>query len=162
MFSKRYLELTSLLEVEVLLQQPPPLQRPLHHELEFVRIERLGQVVEGPELHGAHRGIDLGESGDHDDVEVRVRLLHPLQHFQAVHLGHHDVEDHDVIMTFVEFPQGLQPVLDGIHLIIAFAQNAKATPDDDLLVVNYQYPGAHASPPPLLPGASADERSRGR
>ncbi len=84
MFSKRYFETDFALEIEVLLQQLPPLQRALHHQLELVRLERLGDVVEGAELHRLHGGVDLRQAGDHDDVDVGMRLLDPAQHFEAV------------------------------------------------------------------------------
>ena len=48
-------------------------------------------------------------------------------------------------MALLDFLQGLHAVLDGLHLVIAVAQNAQATPDDDLLVVDDQYPGAHSA-----------------
>ena len=96
-------------EIEVLLQQSAPLQRPFHHKLEFIGIEGLRQVVESPELHAPHGGLDLGQSGDHDDVDVRVRLLYPLQHFHAVHPGHHDIEDQHVITTLVYFRKASSP-----------------------------------------------------
>ena len=62
MFSKRYLELTSLFSVQVLLQQAPPLQRALDHQLEFVRIERLGQVVEGARASSTRTAVSICDS----------------------------------------------------------------------------------------------------
>ena len=131
------------LEVEILLQQPPPLQRALHHQFQLVRLERLGDIIEGAELHGLHRGVDLRQPGDHDDVHIGMRLLDPAQHFEAVDIGHHDVEDHHVVRIFLDFAQRLPAVLHGLDLELVAVENAQAASDDDLLVVDDQNSRAH-------------------
>ena len=51
-------------------------------------------------------------------------------------------------MGSLDLAQGVR-ALNRFHLV-AFAQDAQTTPDDYLLVVNDQYPGAHGSLPLLV------------
>src|SRR3974390_3202182 len=144
------------LEVEILLQQAPALQRTLYHQFQFVRLERLRDVVEGTELHRLDRRVDLREPGDHDDIHVGMRLLYPAQHFEAVHIWHHDVEDHHVVAIFLDFLQGLPPVLHGLDLEFLAAEDAQATSEDDLFVVHDQNSRAHETASLILLSDSAD------
>ena len=131
-------------QLDVLLQQLPPFQRAFDHQLEFVRIKRLGQIVESAQLHRLHRGLYLRQAGDHDDVDIRVRFLHPAEHFQAVHFRHHDVQDEHIEVSVVELSQRLDAVLGRFDFLIpVVGENAHATPDDDLFIVDDQYPGFH-------------------
>src|SRR5208282_5708102 len=150
------------LEVQVLLEQSPPLQRTLNHKLEFVRIERLGQVVEGPEFHRFHGRFDLRQSGDHDDVDVRVSLFYPAKHLKTVDLRHHDVQDDDVVMVLIDLSQRLQTVLDGFELILVVTQDAKATVDNDPLVIDDQYFHAHELLPLFPISTTSGNRMRER
>src|SRR5512140_1220459 len=89
-------------------------------------------------------------------------FLHMLQHLEPVNLGHHDIEDDNIVISLVDFSQGLPAVLHGINDIIAVAKYAQATPNDDLFVVNDQYPGAHCVPSPALRSASPNGDVIGR
>ena len=60
--------------------------------------DRLGQVVRGAHLDAAHDALELIDAGDDDDRQVTERGigLHGLERLVAVHLGHDDVQQHDV------------------------------------------------------------------
>ena len=60
--------------------------------------DRLGQKIVGARFEAAHAVGRLVERGHHDDRNVvRRRIgLEPPAHFEAVHVGHHDVEQDEV------------------------------------------------------------------
>ena len=150
------------LEIQVLLPQRPALERPGHGELELLRVEGLRQVVEGAELHALHRGLDLGQAGEHDHLDVGMRLLDPPQDLQAVHLRHHDVEDDQVVVGFVDPLQRFDAVVGGLQRVPAAFQDPNRAPDDDFLVVGNQYPGAHSLLPVGVVGCASRAGAIGR
>ena len=79
--------------VEPLLGQPCVDPRAEDHG-----VERLREVVVGAGLDAADDALGLVDCGDHDHRHVlRARCrLEPLEHRDAVELGHDDVEQHDV------------------------------------------------------------------
>ncbi len=70
-------------------------------------------------------------------------LLDVLQDFQAVDLRHHDVDNENVVVVLVDLSQGIPAIRDGLHLVAFIRKDAKATSNDDFLIVNDQYPGFH-------------------
>ena len=131
------------LEIDIFLQELPPFERALHYQLEFVRFERLGDVIEGAELHRLYRRVDLRQAGDHNDVDIGMALLDPAQHFQPADVRHHDVEDQDVVTVLLDLLQCFAAVVGGLDLVVVAVQDAQAAPDDDLLIVNDQNSRAH-------------------
>ena len=80
------------------------------HAGDFVVLERLGDVVEGAPLHRRERGLDRREGGDHHDRQVLVHRPELAEHGEAVHAGHHDVDDSGV--------EGLRPrQLEPVHAV---------------------------------------------
>jgi hypothetical protein len=57
-------------------------------------VERLGQVVVGPELDAAHDALQVGHGRDHDHRDVAQPLvgLDPGQRLDAAQDRHHHVE----------------------------------------------------------------------
>ncbi|OPY04690.1 MAG: hypothetical protein A4E67_02271 [Syntrophaceae bacterium PtaB.Bin038] len=80
----------------VLPQQDAPLRDAVDVQQELVEIDGLRHVVDGPRLHGLDGRLDRAVGGHHDDVELRVELLHLLQHLQAVHARHLVVHQQEV------------------------------------------------------------------
>jgi hypothetical protein len=68
------------------------LGQPGHHR----ELDGLGQVAEGPVLHGPGRRLHVGRSRHQDDRYVQVALADRPQQGQAVQPGHRHVADHDV------------------------------------------------------------------
>ncbi len=85
--------LARLLIVKALL-----LQARADPRLEQHGLERLAEVVLGPELDAAHHAVHLVQRRDHEDRDVaKGRIgLEPLEHRVAVEVRHHHVEQHQV------------------------------------------------------------------
>ena len=104
------LGLELLPEVEVLVAELLALERVPDDEVDFVELERLGDVVVGAELHRLHRGLGRGHRGDHDDRGVGGDLLGGAQHLQPVHLRHAQIgDDHVEGLAAERFDGGLRP-----------------------------------------------------
>jgi hypothetical protein len=64
-----------------------PFERPARQREELVLLERLGQIVEGAELHGRDRGPHRLHGGDQDYLDTFVDGFDALKHLDAVHPG---------------------------------------------------------------------------
>ena len=73
--------------------------------------ERLGDEVGRAEAEGADGGFLGRHRGDHEDRQVlEPRIgLDPLQELQAVHLGHHDVEQQQVELLGLRWSKRCSP-----------------------------------------------------
>ena len=69
---------------------------PFDDEFHFIRIKGFHEIIEGPLLHGLHRGIHGGEGGHHDDLGFLVNLLESLEGFKSVHAWHFQVKEDNV------------------------------------------------------------------
>ncbi len=80
------------------------------------RIEGFGQIVFRSKLYAAHNSVEFGRGGDHHDRRVFQPpvVLHGLQHLDAVHARHHDVEEHQIERRCAHMIQRLDPV-DGLR-----------------------------------------------
>jgi hypothetical protein len=69
-----------------------------HARQHLARADGLGHVVHAAGLEGGHHVLGLGQAGHEDDRDVRGGRvgLQPARHLEAVHAGHHGVEQHDV------------------------------------------------------------------
>ena len=81
--------------------------RALQRALEALRAEGLEQVVHGVGVEGAHGVLVVG--GDEDDHR-RLRGFDQFQHFEAIQLGHLDVEEEQVRAGFGDGLDGLEAV----------------------------------------------------
>ncbi len=72
------------------------LERFLDQQHDFVEIERLVDVVVGPEPHRLDGVFDGREGGHHDDLRFRPDLLDAFEHRQAVAVGKLEVEEHEI------------------------------------------------------------------
>ena len=123
------------LRLTALLAQPPGLDRVADREQHLLALERLLEEVEGAALGRLDRGRHVGVTGEHHDRHVVAPLAHQLQRFQAVHLGHPDVEQDGVGRTVADDAQRLDP---GRRLLRAVAleleDHAQALADRGLVV----------------------------
>ena len=83
-------------EVPVLFAEPPLLDGIAEHRQHFLVLERLGDVVERPPLHGTHGGVHRCVGGDDQHGEGVVLLAESLEHLKAVDVWHHHVDDHGI------------------------------------------------------------------
>ena len=77
-----------------LLDLRPALQRVFDRHQHPVHIDRFFDIVERPFLDTLHRRVDISVSGDHHDRLIRMGLDQLVEQFDAVHLGHLDVGNH--------------------------------------------------------------------
>src|SRR5213594_370725 len=74
----------------------PALEGAARQRQDLVLLEGLGQIVEGAELHGGHRGANGLHGGNEDHLDAFVEGLDALEHLDAVHPGQADVEEDEV------------------------------------------------------------------
>ena len=101
--------------------------------------ERLGDEVEGPELHrlDGHGNAAVGGHHDHFDVGQRA-LLDALEQLDAVDVGHLQVGHDDVEPLRFELAQGFGAVGRGDHLVALACQVVGQGDPLDLFVVDDQ------------------------
>ena len=126
------------------------------------RIERLRQVILGAELDAAHHALHLADRRDHDHRQMpQLGIgLQVLEHLVPVHLGHHDVEQHQVEFLRPQQFQRLPAVIGRREIRVALAlQPARERVAIVLVVVDDEQRGlgrAHWTAPTLAAGAAAE------
>ncbi len=111
-----------LAQLHVLLLEPPLLQCLLNQMTQLVRIDGLGDVVEGTVLQRPHGRVHRGEGGDHDDRRILVDPMDVFLQFDAVHAGHLDVDQGHVVSSVLQRLQGLGGVLHRFDLVSVLAE----------------------------------------
>ena len=91
-----------------------------------------------------------------------MRLLYSLQDLDPVHLGHHDVEDHDIEGLFVDLLERLDAALHRVHLELIVSQHSTAAAEDDVLVVDAKNSPLHERLPVSAPCSTSAPASSGR
>ena len=130
-----------LLQEEVLGQQPPLLERARDQEQEVVRIDRLGQKVEGAFLHRGHGVLDATVGGHHDDGRCGVLLLGGPQHAEPVPARQPEVRQHDRRRRLGEQPDGLRLVAGLGHGVPLTLQGVPQHRAERVLVLDDQDEG---------------------
>jgi len=87
-------------------QQDAALRDPVDVQQEFVEVDGLRDIVDSACFHGLHRRLDRAVGRHHDDVELRVDLLHFLQDLQAVHARHLVVHQEKVVVGRPDLGEG--------------------------------------------------------
>ena len=123
--------------------QRAPVERSTDHVQDFVLVERLGQVLEGAELHGGDRRTYGGDRGHEDDVELLIERLHPFQDFDAIHPGQADVEEDQIHVGGAHDVEGLETIGDIKDLVLVLQDHAERLAEAEV-VVHDQNDGAQA------------------
>jgi hypothetical protein len=150
------LELRS--EVDDLAIEGAPLEGAPDQGQDLVLVERLGQVVERPELHGGHRRADGLNGGHQDHFHVLVDRLDPLQDLDAVHAGEADIQEDQVHRRALDALDRLRSVLRLDELVLLL-QDQPERLADPRVVVHDQDHRPHA---PLQGGLDGGHRPHGR
>ena len=79
-----------------------PLERLAHDQDELLRLERLGQVVEGAQLHRLHRRADAPERRQDDDLRPGIHPLRRLQDVDPALAVHPQVGDDHVERLLIQ------------------------------------------------------------
>ena len=109
--------LVLLLEQHELGDQAAPFDRAVEEEQQVVGVDRLGEEVGGPLLHGPHRLLDGAEGGHHQHRRLGVGLAGRLQHVEAAARGQPEVGEDDQVAGGLEPPArlvGVARLFDGI------------------------------------------------
>ena len=92
---------------------------------ELLHVEGLGEESVGAALEALETVADIGHGGEHDDgyiADIDVGLDHA-EHGEAVHLGHHDVADDEVVALSVDagekLLQSLTAVMADVEAVVA-------------------------------------------
>ena len=124
---------------------------------ELVEVDGLGDIVDGPCLHGLHGRLDRPVGGHHDDVDLGVELLHLLEDLETVHAGHLVVHEEQVEIGRTDFREGLFAGVCLGHRVAFLAQEVPEHLPLDLPVFNDQYAEFFHI---LLHGESTDSAGR--
>ena len=81
---------------------------PRHHVAKLVQVQRLEQVLEGPQLHGLDGGLGGPVRRDDDHRQPGVDLADLAVGVQSRHVGQPDVEDHGVGRLAADLLRGLR------------------------------------------------------
>ena len=112
--------------------------------------DRLGEEIVGAGFQPAHAVGGAVERGDHHDGnEMRRRVrLQPAAHLEAVHVGHHDVEQDDVAFGARADRQRLGAVRCGRHVEIFGRQARFQQLDVGGNIIDDQNTRGHGNSPP--------------
>jgi hypothetical protein len=76
----------------------------------------LQQVVEGAEPYDRHGRVDCGVPAEDDHLGGASAFTQVLENFDAVHAGHFDIQQNDVVSTTIDFSQSRSAVGRGRRL----------------------------------------------
>jgi len=96
--------------------------------------EGLGHIVISPQAQ-PHHLVELGSLGrEHDDGHVVAALPQGLQHLEAVDVGQHDVQDHQVQVPLADRLEG-RPTIGGSDCLVAVQLEVHLQSAEDRVVV---------------------------
>ena len=110
------------MELRILVRQLAPFPRTPNENVDLRHPVRLGQVIVRAEPDGRDRRLDRAVARDDDDLGVVRFLVNVPEHLEAVHLGHDDVQERDVVRLAPESRQRGRPVARHRDLIPASEQ----------------------------------------
>ena len=115
-------------------------QRGADPRVQQSRVERLGQVIFRARLDAPHHGLHFAHDGDHDDRQMPKLIIRPdaVQHFIAVHIRHHHIEEHEVEVFLAHQPQGILPAACRPDVMALLRQTAGEHIAVDRIVINNQ------------------------
>ena len=93
-----------------------------HQMRDFVRIERLADIVIGAVLQRGDRGFHRGIAGHHDDDQVGIHLMQAALQFDAVGAAHLDVEQSEVPFILGHAGERVAGAFGGADLVAFFAK----------------------------------------
>ena len=130
--------LEGALEMRVLIFEPPPHDHAVDLDEQLLVVPGLGEIVVGAELEGVDRGLHRAVGGDHEDRGFAVALADLLEHVHAGAVGHHEVEQDQVVAADLHFLEPLGRVLRLIDGIAFRGEQDFQAFADIQLVVDYQ------------------------
>jgi len=87
--------------------QPHLVEGVFHAPDELIVLEGFPEIVVGPALQGLHGRLDGGVPRHHDDRHVGIPVPDEVQQVEAVHLRHHEIEQHQVAPVVLQPRHGV-------------------------------------------------------
>ena len=106
---------------------------------ELVHVERLLDVVDGVELHRRDGAFEVREAGEDDDCDVGVELSDEAEDLDAVELGHHEIEDDEVVAAVADLFLDARGVAQRLDLKAVALEQRLHVLADGLVVVDDEY-----------------------
>ena len=124
--------------------QTPHFECPVDEFANLPDVERLGQVVERPELHGIDRRRTRATGRDKDDRQPRIDLLDLPQQVQPRPVWQHEVEDAGIRSLLTSQFQALTRILSRQHFnSVLLERTAKELQHGWLVIHNQQSVPVH-------------------
>ncbi|MNE64382.1 hypothetical protein D3C80_1597920 [compost metagenome] len=115
-------------------------------DVQFINVERFGDIVERPVAHRLH-GVFHGAVGRHDNHrQVRKSAFDFCQQLRTVHAGHAPVADDQVDVFGLQHFQGVQAIARSEHRDAILIQRRRQQVTELGLVVDHQYVMCHRYP----------------
>ena len=124
------------------------LERPPQDQQDLVRLERLDQVVLGPQPGGLDRGADGAVGRHHHHADLRVLGLQLADDLDAVHARQPLVGQREVDVLALEEVQRLLAAGSGQDLEALELEGAPQRAQEDLVILDDQHSPLHPALPP--------------
>jgi hypothetical protein len=115
--------LLRLAQRDVLVNQTMPVERVAYGDEDALGGERLLDEIEGTELRRLDRRAHCRVSRNHHDGQRLVGALQPLQHFEAVHTWHLDIEEDEIRQIAIGDDQTVLAGRGALHLVAFVLEN---------------------------------------
>ena len=125
-------------QADIFFFRAPVGQRFFHQMRDFVRIERLADVVVGAVLQRCDRGFDRGIARHHDDDQIGIHLMQAALQFDAVGAAHLDVEQGQVPFVLGHARERVAGAFGGSDLVAFLAKPFSQRIADAQFVVDDQ------------------------
>src|SRR5271156_318953 len=121
------------------------MQRAIDGVLNLLERERLGDVVVGAGLHRLDGVFDRRECGHQDDQALGRAAFNLVEQFEAAHLRHTVVGEHEIELGFGEKRDGLRAVLGGADVVAQRLEKRGEAPPNVALVIDNEQLGHQIS-----------------
>ena len=101
---------------------PCPPQHGPHPCKQFVRIKRLGQIVIRAGIEARHPVVLFSPGCQQHDRGEHALVPQTSQHLQAVHAGHHDIQNNGIISPCPGIIKSRSAIVNSVHSILIFLQ----------------------------------------
>ncbi len=111
-----------------------------NHDVEVIRVDGLGDEVVGSLLHRLDRRFHGAMGGDDDDRNADRFLAQRAKHLDPAHLGHSQVQQHQVRHVAPDCRQSLLAVAGRGHVACQWTKPGLEEPARGRVVINDQHP----------------------
>ncbi len=102
----------------------------------LIPIERLGQVVVRPALHGVYRQLHTAVGGHHDHKAAATLAAVALYELEAIHVRHPDIAKDDVGSVIERLGQTFPSIRRRAHVVTGILEDQRNGPTNPSLVID--------------------------